>query len=112
MVDFLVLREELKAILATLVHRVLLPGQSPAIRVTVAENEVVAACGDRRWVFPAEDCLLLPVANTTAELLARHVGEQLAGRLQTRTNCRPTAVRIEIEESPGQSAVYQQRAED
>jgi 6-pyruvoyltetrahydropterin/6-carboxytetrahydropterin synthase len=111
-VDFLVLRQELMTILAELDHRVLLPDRSPTIRVTVGENDLVAAFDDRRWVFPLDDCVLLPVANTTAEMLARHVGQQLIDRLQTRTHCRPTTVRIEIEESPGLSAVYQHRAED
>ena len=37
-------------------------------------DEVVAAFGGRRWVFPQGDCRLLPVANTTAELLAAYIG--------------------------------------
>jgi 6-pyruvoyltetrahydropterin/6-carboxytetrahydropterin synthase len=109
-VDFLVLRDECKAILGELDHRVLLPGQSPSIRVAADDKEVVATFGGRRWVFPREDCVLLPIANTTAELLARHVAEQLVNRLEARTGLRPTAVRIEIEESPGQSAVYEVRS--
>jgi 6-pyruvoyltetrahydropterin/6-carboxytetrahydropterin synthase len=111
-VDFFVLREELMAVLGELDHRVLLPGRSPSIRVAVHEQEVVATFGDRRWVFPLDDCVVLPVVATTAELLARHVGQRLVGRLEERTGLRPAAVRIEIEESPGQSAVYVQRAED
>jgi 6-pyruvoyltetrahydropterin/6-carboxytetrahydropterin synthase len=109
-VDFLVLREEMKAILGELDHRVLLPGRSPSIGVMADEKEVVATFGARRWVFPRDDCVLLPLGNTTAELLARHVAEQLLSRLEARAGFRPTAVRIEIEESAGQSAVCEVRS--
>ena len=40
---------------------------------------MTATFADRRWVFPSGDCRLLPVANTTAELLAAYIGEPLAG---------------------------------
>ena len=32
---------------------------------------------DREWTFPHEDCVLLPIANTTAELLGRYIGQRL-----------------------------------
>ena len=41
------------------------------------DREVVATFEDRRWVFPRGDCVLLPVPNTTAEMLARYIGQQL-----------------------------------
>ena len=31
----------------------------------------------RRWVLPADECVLLPVENTTAEWIARWIGVQL-----------------------------------
>lgn len=109
-VDFVALRETLKAILDELDHRLLLPTSHPTIRVSSGEREVEVTFGERRWVFPREDCLLLPVANTTAELLARHIGRRLLERLEARAGVRPGAVRIEVAEGSGQSAVYQWRA--
>ncbi len=32
---------------------------------------------DRRWVFPSDECVLLPVSQTTAELIARWIGQTL-----------------------------------
>ena len=108
-VDFVALRETLKAILDELDHRVLLPTSHPTIRVSSGEREVDVAFGERRWVFPRADCLLLPVANTTTELLARHIGRRLLERLEARTGVRPGVVRIEVAEGHGQSAVCQWR---
>ena len=62
----------------------LLPTQHPQIRVVDDGREVTATFEDRRWMFPSGDCRLLPVANTTAELLAAYIGEQLLAALGRR----------------------------
>ncbi len=106
-VDFVALRQALKGILAELDHRVLLPAEHPRIRIAADDREVTAAFEDRRWVFPRSDCVLLPVANTTAELLARWIGEKLRGALDAQTGTPPGRVRVDVEESLGQTAVCQ-----
>jgi len=104
-VDFVALRETLKGVLGELDHRVLLPAQHPRIRIAADDREVTAAFEDRRWVFPRSGCLLLPVANTTAELLARWIGERLHRALEAQTGTRPARIRVAVEESFGQTAV-------
>jgi len=104
-VDFIALRDALRAILAALDHRVLLPTQHPEIHLAPDDREVTVTWGDRRWVFPRGDCLLLGVPNTTAESLARHIATRLREELTCRLGARPTAVRIEVDECFGQSAV-------
>ncbi|HKD37099.1 MAG TPA: 6-pyruvoyl tetrahydrobiopterin synthase, partial [Pirellulales bacterium] len=66
---------------------------------------------DRRWEFPRGDCKLLPVANTTTELLARYIGRRLLDDLSARLGTRPEVVRIELDECYGQSAVCELRGE-
>jgi 6-pyruvoyltetrahydropterin/6-carboxytetrahydropterin synthase len=102
-VDFVVLRDTLKRIIAELDHRMLLPTQHPTIRVLCRAGQVEVAFAERRWVFPADDCRLLPIANTTTELLAQHVAERLLDAL-TALDARPGRLRIEIGEGAGASA--------
>lgn len=109
-VDFLVLRQELRAIIDDLNHRVLLPTGHALIRVTSNEREVTATFADRRWVFPRADCRLLPLPNTTTELLAQLIGKYLVHRLEAKTGSRPPQVRIEVSEGYGQSAVCELRS--
>jgi 6-pyruvoyltetrahydropterin/6-carboxytetrahydropterin synthase len=104
-VDFLVLRDALKAIVAELDHRMLLPTQHPTIHVSSLGEEIEVAFADRRWVFPAADCLLLPVANTTTEMLAQYVGGRLLAALAAAGGSMPSGVRIEIGEGAGAAAV-------
>jgi 6-pyruvoyltetrahydropterin/6-carboxytetrahydropterin synthase len=108
-VDFVALRNTLKSILGELDHRVLLPTGHARIQVEADEREVEVRLGERRWVFPRGDCVLLPIANTTTELLARHIGRRLLEELEARFAARPSMVRIEVEECPGQSAVCELR---
>ena len=65
---------------------------------------------DREWVFPRGDCVLLPIENTTAELLARYIGIRLLADLQTHYQYQPAVLRVEVEETVGQFATYEWRA--
>ena len=108
-VDFLALRAMLVEITRQLDHYVLLPTEHPQIRVTEARDEVTATFEDRRWTFPRGDCQLLPVANTTAELLARHIGQTLLAALDTKLGFVPLRLRIELDECDGQLGIYEWR---
>ena len=104
--DFIALRNATQALVNELDHRVLLPTQHPAIHVTADDREVTATFEQRRWIFPREDCILLPVANTTAELIARW----LAGKLQDVVRSHPggkklKTLTVEVEENFGQWAM-------
>ena len=108
-VDFAALRDTLRSILDELDHRMLLPTGHPRIRVVADGPEVTVTFDERRWVFPRDDCALLPVPNTTAEMLARHIGLRLQEELGRRTGSRPAEVRIEVDECFGQSALWETR---
>ena len=108
-VDFIALCEVLKAIVDQLDHRVLLPADHPRIEVVPNGREVEATFEDRRWVFPRGDCTVLPVPNTTAELLARYIGQRLLDDLEVRTGSRPRHVKVELDENHGHWAICELR---
>lgn len=103
--DFIALRDEMKKLVDELDHRMLLPQSHPTIRVTAGEQEVEARFENRRWVFPREDCVILPVANTTAELIAHYLGLRLLEALEQRTGTRPEKLRLAVDENNGQWAI-------
>jgi 6-pyruvoyltetrahydropterin/6-carboxytetrahydropterin synthase len=110
-VDFIALRDALKSITDALDHHMLLPTTHPLIRVEQGEQEVEVKFQERRWVFPREDCVLLPVANTTAELIARYIGLQLLDALERRVGSRPQVVRIGVDENHDQWGICELRGE-
>jgi 6-pyruvoyltetrahydropterin/6-carboxytetrahydropterin synthase len=110
-IDFIALRDTLSAIIQSLDHLMLLPTENRLLAVSQATgpggNEEVTVCFQkRRWVFPADECVLLPITNTTAELLASWIGEQLIDRLEASGTPLPRQVRVEVDECLGQSAVW------
>ena len=104
--DFIALRDGLQALVNELDHRVLLPERHPMIRVTASDDgrEITAQFEDRRWVFPREDCRLLPIENTTAELISRWIGQSLICRLKLNAQHGLTRLRVSVEENFGQWA--------
>jgi 6-pyruvoyltetrahydropterin/6-carboxytetrahydropterin synthase len=104
--DFIALKNHLKAITDSLDHRMLVPGDSRRIRHEIHGEQVTLRFEDRQWSFPREDCVILPVSNTTAELLARYIGEKLLGILRERHGFTPDSISVDVEESFGQAATY------
>ena len=84
-------------LLATRNPLILVEERPPAVHVHYRDP--------RQWLFPRDDCVLLPIENTTAELLARYIARRLADELLRQYGYRPEVLRVEVEESIGQSAV-------
>lgn len=109
--DFVATREALAKLIAQLNHCVILPTKHPQILVETSADqgheEVVARYESRRWVFPAEECTLLPIMNTTAELLAKWIGEQLLQSLSDSKagGTAPTELIVEVDECDGQVGI-------
>jgi 6-pyruvoyltetrahydropterin/6-carboxytetrahydropterin synthase len=106
-VDFIAVRDELKNLTDELDHRVLLPDRHPLIKVTADEKEVTAVFtpDGRRWIFPRGDCAILPVVNTTAELLAQYLAQRLRDALRQRLGFAPEKIRLAVDENHGQWGV-------
>ena len=108
--DFIALKNRTKAITDELDHRMLLPTRNPHIRLEQGPRGVHVRYRDREWLFPVDECVLLPIENTTAELLARYISQRLLADLHRHHQFQPEAIRVEVEESFGQSATYEWRS--
>ena len=75
--------------------------------VAESNEEVTATFENRRWIFPHGDCRLLPLANTTAELLARYIGLSLLAALDIKLGFVPTQLRVELDECDGQLGIFE-----
>jgi 6-pyruvoyltetrahydropterin/6-carboxytetrahydropterin synthase len=107
--DFIALKHRTKEITDELDHRMLLATRNAVIAVEEAGPSVRVRYKDREWVFPRGDCVLLPIENTTAELLARYVAGRLLASLKERHGFVPDVLRVEVEENVGQSATVELR---
>lgn len=99
--DFRNVKQEAVNICSTLDHKVILPGKSPTISVKSEEGFIEVHVSEKRYVFPQEDCVIIPLMATTAELLAKHIHDQLSfvGGFK---------VRVCVSESAGSTACYEE----
>ena len=105
--DFVTLKHIMRRLCDEIDHKVLLPLQNPKLQITESEESVTVAYeGKPRYVFPRADCALLPVPNTTVEMLAELLASRLRAELETTGARGLTAIEMEVEENFGQSAIY------
>lgn len=101
-VDFIAFRDALAELVRQLDHHVLLPTTHPLIEVREDEVEVVVSFRTKRWVFPREDCMLLPISNTTAEQLAWWVATRLQEIMRPKVSAGIQWLEVGIDENHGQ----------
>ena len=101
-IDFIALRDSLFELTQELDHHVLLPMKHAAIKVVADDQEVTVTFESKRWVFPKEDAVLLPVVNTTAEQLAKYLIDRLIAKLKERGLKCPQRIRLGVDENEGQ----------
>lgn len=108
--DFVELKRIMKLLCDELDHVVLLPTRSSRVQL-VEEGETVGVSvdGTLRYLFPRRDCALLPIPNTTVEMIARLLADRLRDVLERQGVTHLTAIEMEVEENFGQSATYRLR---
>ena len=106
-VDFIALRDGLAEIVNTLDHHVVLPTKHPTIKVVDDGNEVTVTFEKKRWIFPTEDCVLLPIPNTTAELMAWYIAVELKEKTKSKFGNGISSLLIGVDENRGQWGVVE-----
>lgn len=105
--DFLDIKPIVREVCNTLDHKLLLPRDNPHLSMHKDSSNLnlETSRGDK-FSFPMEDTLILPIANTSAERLAIYISECVRELTFERFKFRFLSLEIEVEETPGQAAVY------
>ena len=108
--DFILLKQIMRPLVDELDHKMLLPLSNPHLDVEADDGAVHVRYrdGEREYLFPRGDVLLLPIMNTTAEMLAWYLAGRLREELAERGADNIVSLAVEVEESFGQSATYQE----
>jgi len=104
--DFVELKKIVRQICDRLDHHFLMPAKSEHLNIKEADGEWLIDFQNKRYVFPAEDVLVLPVDNITAERLAEHICGQLFKKIQELASANIGSITVGVEEAPGQTAYY------
>ncbi|MFP5285604.1 MAG: 6-pyruvoyl trahydropterin synthase family protein [Thermoanaerobaculia bacterium] len=104
LVDIESFKRALRSFCARLDSRMLIPADSPRLQWSREGGAIEVVFGPRSYRFPAEDTLLLPVVNTSIELLARMLWHDLAPYL---AGSRVETLSVAVEETAGQQCWYE-----
>ncbi|MDA9793420.1 6-pyruvoyl tetrahydropterin synthase family protein, partial [Bacteriovoracaceae bacterium] len=104
--DFLDIKPIVREVCDSLDHKLLLPKENEKLTIRDSEKNyhVQTPDGDE-FSFPKRDVLLLPVLNTSAERLAIYICNEVRRLTQEKFNFKFASLEIEVEETPGQSAI-------
>ena len=106
--DFVRIKRLMKRLCDEFDHRTLLPLSNPVLELEQRADGVEVRYKHRRFLFPIDDVVLLPIPNTTAEMLAQHLCRRALEELRQSGAPQLRAIELEVEESPGQSAIYRE----
>ncbi len=106
-IDFSVLKKAARKYVDEIDHKVLLPTENPKLAYReVGDKLHVDYFGEPTYVFPRRDCALLPIQNSTAEMLAEWFARHIRASLLADGFTSLTLLEVEVEENFGQSATY------
>jgi 6-pyruvoyltetrahydropterin/6-carboxytetrahydropterin synthase len=107
--DFSVLKQITRRLVDEIDHKVLLPTLNPKLAFREEGDRLaVDYFGEPTYVFPQRDCALLPIQNSTAEMLAQYLGGRVREELMRSGYTHLTLLEFEVEENYGQSATYRE----
>ncbi len=108
--DFLDIKPIVREVCDSLDHKLLIPKDNKFLKIyTEKKNYVIETPDESVFSVPMTDTLLLPILNTSAERLAVYISEQVRLKVSHRYNYSFTSLEVEVEETPGQSAVFLHR---
>jgi len=107
-IDFGVLKAMARDLCRELDHKFLLQRDSKMLEIEEGVSNWKVRFRERGWVFPKSDVLPLPIANTTAEQLARWFAGRLRASLAELGVTNLTSITVGIEEMPGQAGWWRE----
>ncbi len=108
--DFLNIKPIVREICDSLDHKLLIPKDNKFLKIySEKKNYVIETPDESYFSVPMTDTLLLPILNTSAERLAVYICDQIRSLVWDKYKYAFTSLEVEVEETPGQAAVYLHR---
>jgi len=101
-IDFSIAKKILRTIANDLDHKVLIPNESTVVTTKQSNQSIELQSLGKTYVFPASDCVLLPISSSSAEHLAEYVLKRFLSELGSDHNL--NQVEIGVDEGYGQGA--------
>ncbi len=105
--DFKVVKREMAALCDALDHKTLMAEKNRHLKITRRDDNLEVRYTDRRYSFPVGDVALLPIPNTTVEMLSEYLCGLLKAALEKKGYLEGASyVEVGVEETKGQMASF------
>ena len=110
-IDFKVLKNITRRICKSLDHRVLIPLNSPDLKVTFEDDNTIefTVLDCLEYKLPKQDVVLLPIESTTAESLSTYITEKIVDEIEDKDTL--SYIEVQVNEGIGQGASYRKYIE-
>jgi len=110
--DFLDIKPIVREVCDSLDHKLLLPAENIHMEIATKNNNYELLIKDGSFFsIPKVDTLILPLANISAERLAVYICSEIKKLTLQRFQFSFANLEVEVEETPGQSAIYVHKEE-
>lgn len=100
-VDFLDVRDIVREICQKMDHHILIPTKAEDIEIKEMGDEMEVIANKRRYVFPKDDALLLPIEATTVEKISEYIYKHLK-----QSPLKELKMKVSVEEAEGSIATF------
>jgi 6-pyruvoyltetrahydropterin/6-carboxytetrahydropterin synthase len=104
--DFITFKPLVKAVCDALDHRTLIQTNSSTIQVSKRAKEIEILYKKQRLVLPRRDVVLLPITNTSTELLAEYIAGQIKRKVRQYFAATIRYMEVAVEEARGQTGIF------
>ncbi|MFQ5431181.1 MAG: 6-pyruvoyl tetrahydropterin synthase family protein [Nitrospinota bacterium] len=105
LIDFKIIKNEMKVICDSLNHKFIIATENRNLDVKRVGGQYEISFKSKRYSFPAEDVVALPIPNTTAEMLSKYICEKLKDVLDEKGYLSNAgSIEVGVEETQGQMA--------
>lgn len=105
--DFKVAKKEMAALCDELDHKVLIAEKNRHLKISDVDGRLDVRYMDRKYSFPRQDVALLPIPNTTVEMLSEYLCGRLKDVLEKKGFLAEASyIEVGVEETIGQMASF------
>lgn len=105
--DFIKFKPLVKKVCDELDHRTLVQRASPLLKISQGRKDVEILYKGQRLILPRRDVILLPIANTSTELLAEYIAEQIRRNIRQQfPGAKLRLIEVGVEEARGQKGFF------
>jgi len=104
--DFGDIKKAARLVCKQLNEKTIIPTANDCLEVSSSDGQISLVCQDgSRFSLPQDDCVLLPIAHSSAEELAEYVCGELIKSLKIPGRRQVCSIEVTVAEAPGQEAV-------